>query len=126
MIKAGGSTIRREIYELIISIWNKERMPKEWKESIIVPIYKKGDKTDCNNYNKMAVSHVCASAKALENLQKHNVLCNKVCQCCSVMKCDLQALENEVKSMSEVINILREELKYACTSKGDKSKPYPL
>ena len=24
-------------------------MPGEWKESIIVPIHKKGDKTDCNN-----------------------------------------------------------------------------
>ena len=50
LIKAGGSTIRGEIYKLIISIWNKERMPEEWKESIIVPIYKKGDKTDCNNH----------------------------------------------------------------------------
>jgi hypothetical protein len=25
-------------------------MPEQWKESIIVPIYKKGDKTDCTNY----------------------------------------------------------------------------
>ena len=45
LIKAGGRTIRCEIHKLIISIWNKEELPEEWKESIIVPIYKKGDET---------------------------------------------------------------------------------
>jgi len=50
LIKAGGRTICYEIHKLIISIWNREELPEEWKESIIVPIYKKGDKTDCNNY----------------------------------------------------------------------------
>ena len=30
-------------------------MPEEWKESIVVPIYKKGDKTDCSNYRGMSV-----------------------------------------------------------------------
>ena len=34
----------------IISIWNKEKLPEEWKDSIIVPICKKGNKTDCSNY----------------------------------------------------------------------------
>jgi hypothetical protein len=28
-IIAGGSTIRRDIYKLINSIWNNERMPEE-------------------------------------------------------------------------------------------------
>jgi len=49
LIKAGGRTIRCTIHKLIISIWNKEELPEEWKESIIVPIHKKGNKTDCNN-----------------------------------------------------------------------------
>ena len=35
-----------QIHKLIVSIWNKEELPEEWKESIIVPIHKKGDKTD--------------------------------------------------------------------------------
>jgi len=39
-------TIRSEIHKLINSIWNKEELPEEWKESIIVLMYKKGDKTD--------------------------------------------------------------------------------
>ena len=49
LIKVGGKTICCVIHKLIISIWNKEELPDEWKESIIVPIYKKGDKTDCSN-----------------------------------------------------------------------------
>ena len=44
VIKAGGRTIRGEIHKLIISTWNKEELPEEWKESIVVPIYTKGNK----------------------------------------------------------------------------------
>jgi len=44
LIKAGSKKIRCEIHKLIISIWKKEELPEEWKESIVVPIYKKGDK----------------------------------------------------------------------------------
>ena len=49
LIKAVGRTIHYEIHKLIIFIWNKEEMLEEWMESIIVPIYKKGDETDCSN-----------------------------------------------------------------------------
>ena len=49
LLKAGGRTIRYEIHKLIIFIWNKEELPEEWKGSIILPIYKNGDKTDCSN-----------------------------------------------------------------------------
>jgi len=31
------------IYELVRQILEEERIPEEWKETIIVPIYKKGD-----------------------------------------------------------------------------------
>jgi hypothetical protein len=44
LIKAGGRTIHCAIHKLLISIWNKEELPEEWKELIIVPIHKKGDK----------------------------------------------------------------------------------
>ena len=42
LFEAGCRTIRSEIPKLIISIWNKEKLPEEWKKSIIVPIYKGG------------------------------------------------------------------------------------
>jgi hypothetical protein len=56
LIKAGVRTIRFAIHKLIISIWNKEELPEEWKESIIVPIHRKRDKTDCNNYRGISLS----------------------------------------------------------------------
>jgi hypothetical protein len=43
--KAGGRQIRSEINKLINSIWKKEQFSEEWKNSIILPIYKKSDKT---------------------------------------------------------------------------------
>jgi len=56
LIKAVGRTICGEIHKLIISVWNKEELPEECKESIIVLVYKMGDKTDCSN---CMVYHFC-------------------------------------------------------------------
>ena len=41
LAKAGGRTIHSEIHKLINSIWNKEELTEEWKESIILLIYNK-------------------------------------------------------------------------------------
>jgi hypothetical protein len=65
LIKAGSRTIGCVIHKLIIAIWNKEELPEKWKESIIVPIYKKGDKTDCNNYR--GISLLPTTYKILSN-----------------------------------------------------------
>jgi len=55
LIKAGVKTICYEIHKHIISIWNKKELPEEWKELIIVPTYKKGNKTDCSNYKGLSL-----------------------------------------------------------------------
>jgi hypothetical protein len=55
LIKAGGRKIRSEIHKLINSVLNKEELPEEWKESIIVPIYKKGDKTIFSNFRGLSL-----------------------------------------------------------------------
>jgi hypothetical protein len=44
LYQAGGETLVSVIHKLINPIWNKEEMPDQWKESIIVPIHKKGGK----------------------------------------------------------------------------------
>jgi hypothetical protein len=48
------------VHKLINSIWNKEELPDQWKEFIILPVHKKGDKIDCNNH--------CGISKMLLNI----------------------------------------------------------
>ena len=66
LIKAGSRTNCLGIHKLITSIWKKEKLPEEWKESIIAPIHKKGDKTDCNNYR--GISLLPTTYKILSNI----------------------------------------------------------
>ena len=49
-----------------LAIWNNEMIPEQWKESIIVPIYKKGVKTNCSNYR--GISLLLTSYQILSNI----------------------------------------------------------
>jgi hypothetical protein len=55
LIKAGVEQFALRTVNLINSLWNEEELPEEWKESIIVPIYKKGDKTDYSTYTGLSL-----------------------------------------------------------------------
>ena len=57
---------RTEIHKLVNSIWNKRKLPEGWRESIIIPIYKKGEKTDCSNYRD--ISLLLTKYKILSNI----------------------------------------------------------
>jgi hypothetical protein len=39
-----------KIHILMERVWKEDQMPEEWNSAILCPIYKKGNKTECNNY----------------------------------------------------------------------------
>jgi hypothetical protein len=65
LIQAGGETLQSESHKLINSIWSKEDFPDQCKEYIIVPIYKKDNKTDCRKYRGISLR---SSYKILSNI----------------------------------------------------------
>jgi hypothetical protein len=65
LIQAGGEMLLSAIHKLN-SIWNKEELSDQWKESNIVQFTKKGDKTDCNNYRGILLLSI--SYKILLNI----------------------------------------------------------
>ena len=64
---------RQNLFKLITStsIWHKDKLPRQWKESIILPVHKKGDKTDCSNY--WVISLLSNSHKIFTNILLSNL-----------------------------------------------------
>lgn len=49
-IKAHIETTTSVLHSLLSKIWEKEEVPAQWREGIVIKLPKKGDLRDCNNY----------------------------------------------------------------------------
>ena len=66
-----GELIKLLIIWLTQAIWKKEKLREEWKDSIIVTIHKKGNKTDFNSYR--CISDLPNTYKIVSN-----ILCSRL------------------------------------------------
>jgi hypothetical protein len=57
-IKNGGLTLKQKIHKLIVKIWKQEKIPGEWSEGILCPMYKKLDRKQCNNYRGTSLLNI--------------------------------------------------------------------
>jgi len=58
LIKAGGRKTRSEIHGLLFIFGIRRKCLRSGKETIIVAIHKKGDKTDCTSYKGITFCHL--------------------------------------------------------------------
>lgn len=56
-----GEELRGRLLDLLKLIWRKGKIPNDWKKSIVVPIYKRGDKEVPGNYR--GISLLCTAYK---------------------------------------------------------------
>jgi hypothetical protein len=108
LIKAGGEILYSEIHRLICCIWNKDELPQQWKESINLPIGKKGDKTDCNNYREIFLLSTAYKIFSLILLPRLTPYVNRfypLLQCSSfgTFKCALHVLMNSFIQYREYV-----------------------
>ena len=56
LIESGSQKLLEIITILLNKIINGEKVPEEWKVTIITSIHKKGDKRKCENYRGISVT----------------------------------------------------------------------
>ena len=68
-IKYGGPKLTEVLTEIYQNAWKEEKIPEEWKKNVIIPLHKKGSKTDCENYRAICLSPIALKiyTKILEN-----------------------------------------------------------
>jgi len=82
LIQAGGNTFCSEIIKLTMSVKNKEKLPQQWKEAIIVPIYEKDARTSCSINGGMSLFPT--TYKILSNVLFVNLIRRQNCRGSSV------------------------------------------
>lgn len=55
LIKMGPENRSICLPRLIVRFWKTKQLPEEWKQGVLCPIYKKGDKLKCKNYRTITI-----------------------------------------------------------------------
>ena len=58
LFKDGGEVLCRALAELFKTIWDEESVPTNWGESIIIPLFKKGVRSECGNHRGISLTPV--------------------------------------------------------------------
>jgi hypothetical protein len=112
LIHAGGEILVYMIYKFINSVWNKEELPDLWKEPIILPVHKKDNKTDCNNYH--GISLPSTSYKMLSNIVLSQVspYINEIIE---DHQCGFQRSRSNTDKIFCIHQVLEKKWKYSAT-----------
>jgi hypothetical protein len=71
-LKEGGKVVEQRVGELIGVIWREEVVPGEWKEGLVMPVYKgEGDEEDYERYR--GITLLCVASKVLEGVLKERL-----------------------------------------------------
>lgn len=62
-LKYGGSVLKNKLLEVINRIFLEGEVPEDFRRTLITPVYKKGDKTECLNYR--GISLISIGSKVL-------------------------------------------------------------
>jgi hypothetical protein len=72
LLKEGGSSLIAAIVVFFRLLLDEGNLPSEWKLATVVPIYKKGSRSDCKNYRPISLT--CNLCKVFERLLKDYML----------------------------------------------------
>ena len=69
LLKSGGETVIDWLTELIQEVWRTRKVPQDWRNATLIPLFKK-DRTQCNNYRGISLLSVPGKVLTLILLER--------------------------------------------------------
>ena len=59
LLQSGGESLTHQIHQLCNKIWHNEVIPEDWGKSLLIPLPKRGDLSECSNYRTISlINHI--------------------------------------------------------------------
>ena len=58
MLKVGGVLVEEMLFKFFGRVWREGEVPKDWERGIVMPLFKKGDRMDLDNYRGITLMDV--------------------------------------------------------------------
>ena len=115
IFKYGVEEILQKLHLVICTIWASETVPQEWKDSLIITLYKnKGDKSQCGNSRGISLLSVAGKILA-------NILLKRLIQHVSEdLMPETQCGFRQNRSTSDMIFAARQILEKSCEQYRDR------
>jgi len=60
----GGLVLKTRLHSLILKAWEEKQAPNDWKDALLVTIFKKGDRRECGNYRGISLLSIAGKILA--------------------------------------------------------------
>ncbi|CAK1554950.1 unnamed protein product [Leptosia nina] len=74
ILKQGGPMFTQKFHMLIEEVWLTETMPEQWNLGVIIPLLKKGDTLNCQNYRGITLLNTAEQDDVSPTFATHNGL----------------------------------------------------
>jgi len=58
IIRRGGNRLAEVLHDIITEAWNQSEVPQDWKDALLINIFKKGDRKICGNYHGISLRSI--------------------------------------------------------------------
>ena len=74
LLKSGEETVIKWLTKLMQEVWQTKKVPQYWRNVTLIPLFKKNDRTQCNNYRGVSLLSVPGKVLSLILLERLQVI----------------------------------------------------